>query len=574
MTRPHPNVPLPRTRIDQKVRTRGAAPFTTVIVGRHGRPPRHCVVTITRFLRIVARGWRTALVLAIFAGVSAGAATMAAPARYAATSTVYVTAANPTTASDLNQSSAFIANEIKTYAQLARSETVMTAVLRNDPELDMSPSELADTIQVVVPPESAMIRITAVSHDPVQARQVANLTASGLGVAIKDRQNPSGATLIAVNQVGVADTPGAPISPTPATAAGTAGGVALAVFVLVVLVRFLFDRRVPAPADAVRVSGMPRLAGFAVADRTGGVDPDPEAAAKLFHNLDFMEVGGRLDVIGVIDAAPGAGVSGTARPGRARFAANQGGPAVAANLALELARHRVGATDRIALVDLDLANATLHDRFSIPPTSPGISDVLGRSPFAYAGKSAEDGLDVFVAGRRPPNPEEFLASPFLTDALAELRGTYTRVVVLLPPLVFPLGQDLATGPAVPTSDDPTTPVESTAVHATLADGVLVVVRPGAITELPLAGARQALAQAGARVLGIVTVRRNRRQLRAARSTRSARAAKSPRKARAAAPARRLDTGTTPDATSTTPDSGVGADLVAGLGLPAEDGVLR
>lgn len=428
-------------------------------------------MTIARFLQIAAKNWRRSLAAALLAGIAVAAYGLLQPVTYTATSVVYVTAAAPTSGSDLNQSSAFISKEMKSYAMMARSEAVMTGVLRHSPGLDMSATDLASTIQVTVPPESAMVQIVASSPDPDTARQTANLTASGLTVEIKARQNASGLALVAGNQVGIAETPTRPTTPNLPLTAAWAGAAALATYTAAVLGLFLLDRRVTTPADLSATLGTHTLAHFTATDRPGPFDMLTAPAADLAHSLTFLEVVAPVRTIGVADPASG-----------------HGAPMVAANLAFELARRRNG---KVALVDLNFADPTIHDRLSVPAT-PGVTDVLGRGPIGFACRTVHDQLDVYTAGTVPPNPAELAACPALATEMESLRAEYSAVVVVTGPLDDPSGADIAA----------------------LTDGVIVVARLGKTTGPHIAAARATLDQAHVRTLGGVTTHRtNERRLR-------------------------------------------------------------
>jgi tyrosine-protein kinase Etk/Wzc len=187
-----------------------------------------------------------------------------------------------------------------------------------------------------------------------------------------------------------------------------------------------------------------------------------EAYRTLRTNLIFSQAVQKLRTLVVTSAAPGEGKTTTA-----------------GNLAVSFAQQGM----RVLIVDCDLRRSRLHKMFSIS-REPGLTEfVLGQiDQDAAIRETAVTGLYVLASGHPPPNPAELLGGSKMRDALVALSGAFDLVVLDSPPLLA---------------------ASDAAILATLADGVVLVVRAGA-TEIE--AGQQAIAQlasVGARVVGAV-----------------------------------------------------------------------
>jgi capsular exopolysaccharide synthesis family protein len=138
---------------------------------------------------------------------------------------------------------------------------------------------------------------------------------------------------------------------------------------------------------------------------------------------------------------------------------------------------------RVLIVDCDLRRSRLHKMFSIP-REPGLTEfVLGQlDQDAVIRETGVTGLYVLPSGQLPPNPSELLGGQKMRVGLAKLSEAFDLVVLDTPPLLA---------------------ASDAAILATLADGVVMVVRAG-VTEIEAGQqAIQQLASVGARVVGAV-----------------------------------------------------------------------
>lgn len=160
--------------------------------------------------------------------------------------------------------------------------------------------------------------------------------------------------------------------------------------------------------------------------------------------------------------------------------AGQGKTLTAINLSVALARemHRT-----VLLVDADLRNPSVHDRFGIT-TSKGLIDyLLDDVPITeLLVNPGIEKLVVLPAGRQVPNSSELLSSPKMANLVDELKSRYpSRIIVFdLPPLL--------------SSDD-------TLAFSPFVEAVLLVLEDGKTTRGELARTMEVLN--GVHVLGTV-----------------------------------------------------------------------
>jgi capsular exopolysaccharide synthesis family protein len=132
----------------------------------------------------------------------------------------------------------------------------------------------------------------------------------------------------------------------------------------------------------------------------------------------------------------------------------------AANLALTMAQE---IQRNVVLVDADLRASSVHSLFGLPRT-PGLADVL-------AGRTSLDEALVYIpelrltllpAGSEAPFPTELLGSNAMRRAMDTLRSRFDRVLLDVPAV---------------------SPLADAGTVASLADGVVIVVRAG-VTQRP------------------------------------------------------------------------------------------
>lgn len=158
---------------------------------------------------------------------------------------------------------------------------------------------------------------------------------------------------------------------------------------------------------------------------------------------------------------------------------SEGKTTTASNLAVSFAQQGM----RVLLVDGDLRRAHVHRLFEVP-REPGLTElVLGyETEEAVTRAASVSGLYILPAGKLPPNPSELLASEGMRRTLSSLMEGYDLIVIDTPPLLA---------------------ASDAAIIATLADGVIMVLRAGKTDIAAALQSTQQLSAVGARVVGAV-----------------------------------------------------------------------
>ncbi|TFI51778.1 polysaccharide biosynthesis tyrosine autokinase [Mastigocladus laminosus UU774] len=156
----------------------------------------------------------------------------------------------------------------------------------------------------------------------------------------------------------------------------------------------------------------------------------------------------------------------------------EGKSEVSANLAAVIAQ----SGKRVLLVDADMRKPTQHHLWSLI-NSVGLSHLLvGQAVFSEAVHKVTEFLSVLTAGVIPPNPLALIDSEGMTSLVDVFAENYDYVIFDTPPLVG---------------------IADAAVLGKMADGILLVTRPGVLDSPSAAAAKSLLERSEANVLGII-----------------------------------------------------------------------
>jgi len=142
------------------------------------------------------------------------------------------------------------------------------------------------------------------------------------------------------------------------------------------------------------------------------------------------------------------------------------------------------AGKKVVLVDADLRRPSLHDLFDLR-REPGLTDLLvdeGLQLEEVVLQTPVDGLRLLASGTRPPNPAELLGSEGMKRLLGRVQEEAEVVILDSPPIL---------------------PVADASILASQSSGVLLVVDAGKTRSEACRQAKEAVANAGGRLLGIV-----------------------------------------------------------------------
>jgi capsular exopolysaccharide synthesis family protein len=293
---------------------------------------------------------------------------------------------------------------------------------------------------------------------------------------VAENQNVGNARVVAAALV--PDKPSAPRKKIY-LAAGGLGGILLAIASAFLL--DLIDRSVKTVKEAREVFGYTLLGvipAFGKSGKTSSLrdsersvpiivardlprSPIGEAYQMLQANLKFLSSDKKLKVIVVTSSVP-----------------KEGKSEVSANLAAAIAQ--VGR--RVLLVDADMRHPSQHHLWNLT-NLVGLSNVIvGEGEFNAAVQEVMPRLDVFPSGVIPPNPVALLDSKRMASLIETFSNKYDFVIIDTPPLA-----GFADAP----------------ILGKMADGVLLVARPGVVDSANAKAANEFLVRTGQNVLGLV-----------------------------------------------------------------------
>jgi len=357
----------------------------------------------------------------------------------------------------------------KTYRELITKRPVLDAVVA-DLGLPLGPGELAAMIDVEVVADTQLLRVSAESPDPEQARLIADATANAF-IAENTAHELSRPGSVSV--VEVAGTPGSPVRPNVLRNAilGALAGLVLAAG-LAALLEYL-DDTLKSPEEVEEAAGLVTLGGVARFSRPRSPEagliagrqhhPVAEAYRMLRTNVQFSTLEKPAQTLLVTSANPGEGKTTTA-----------------ANLALVMAQ----AGKRVIAVDSDLRRPALHRFFGVG-NGTGLTTLLlseGPELDGCLKPTAFENLWVLPSGPQPPNPSELLGSRRFESVLQSLKQSADVIVMDSPP---------------------TLAVADASILASRVDGTLLVVDSGRTRAGSVQRAKEALSRAKTNLLGAV-----------------------------------------------------------------------
>ena len=359
-------------------------------------------------------------------------------------------------------------------AERVTSAEVVAAVAQ-DVDSDLSPSEIKDSVETSVNPDSSLVSLTATADSAKLAADLANAFANETNDVLTARQRSqflSQARSLTQSVKGLDDTsidkqislqnaaqlrsvakvatpvevasaatePGSPSSPRPVRDGLLALALGLIFGIILAFLRDSLDRRLTDPHDVQHQLQMPML-GYVNADSLGragltgnGTSPDRdlEPFRILRANMEFLVGDQPLRTIAVTSPL-----------------AEEGKSTVAAGLATAAAL----TGKRVLLAECDLRRSVFADRLDIP-SSPGITDwatgkaqpadVVRSVPIATRNSpGAEDeeetapkrSFAVISAGSFTPEPTELLASARFRELVRVMSEVYDLTVFDCAPLL-------------------------------------------------------------------------------------------------------------------------------------------
>ncbi|MGP9745365.1 polysaccharide biosynthesis tyrosine autokinase [Brachybacterium sp. AOP29-B2-41] len=425
--------------------------------------------------------WVVVVSGALGAVATYGYASLQTP-QFQSTTSLHFAMAQGSSASDLKQGSEYTQGQMLSYAQLVEGSLVLDPVIE-ELDLDTTSRELARSIEVAIPQDTATMRITATTSDPQRSADLATAVSEQLISVVHGTSaaGENGSASITVTIFDSAVPPQFQSSPDK-TRDGLLGGVLGGIVgVALALLIALLDTRVrneeiltEAGGDPVLgvVTKSPLLASRVIAVAQEPLSATAEEFQRIRSALTFANVNSRVRVLLVTAGMPGEGKS-----------------TVSVNLAMTLA----GQQRSVLLIDADLRRPRVHEHAGIDGVVGLTSVLVGEVDVGVATHTVRGTtLDVLPAGEIPPNPAELLTSHRMEELIASVSDRYSYIVVDTPPILS---------------------VADTNLLLPLADGVILVVDAGRTRRAALAKSLRSLETGGGRILGTVLNRARRERRR-------------------------------------------------------------
>lgn len=192
--------------------------------------------------------------------------------------------------------------------------------------------------------------------------------------------------------------------------------------------------------------------------------PYVESLNSLRTNLSFVTRANNAKTLVITSALP-----------------EEGKSTIAINLAITLAKDG----NKVLLIDADLRKPSLQRYLRVRPGAiQGLTAVLTNQATTKEAIGYYEmlGIDLMMAGTRPPNPAELIALPKMKEMVQELEETYDYIIIDAPPAGV---------------------ITDAAVLSRVADGVLFVVRQNFSTHQDVIKAKEQLTRVGSKIFGVI-----------------------------------------------------------------------
>lgn len=426
------------------------------------------------YVAVLRKYWISIVCVTLLGTATAALVTLVTPPTYTARTAVFISVRGGDSASELLQGANYATNQVRSYAQVATTPTVLQPVI-DKLGLQTTPAMMAQAVTASIPANTAIVEVAVVDRDAELSARIAQATSEQL-VATVDQLSPTDdggkravvATIVTPATVPLAKT-------TPRTSLNLAAGLLLGLLLGSgqAILRNTLDRSIRTEDDVARATDHSVIAKIPF-DPDATEHPlvmftDPhslraEAYRKLRTNLSFLDVakGTERNSFVVTSSIAGEGKSTTS-----------------INLASTLAE----GGERVLLIDADLRRSSVAKYLGLEGSVGLTTALLGRASLDDVVQPVGDGgFNVVTAGEIPPNPAELLASDAMKRFLEEATEHYDTVVLDASPLL---------------------PVTDAAILSTITGGALIVAGSGNVTVPELEDSVAALDQVNGTTLGIV-----------------------------------------------------------------------
>lgn len=431
------------------------------------------VLDLKHFLQVLRRHWRSIIAIVTLAMVVSAVLTFVVMKPVYESKSRVLIGIDIRDTTDAHAAAIFANSRAETYADLAQSSRLTEQVI-DSLDLQMTPEELASSISAEIIEGTTLIQLTVRADDPRKAQTIADVTASQFTDFITTLEAPGGDAANAQITAQITDQPTfnpTQVSPRRGLNLAAAFVIGLMLGIGLAIARELLDRTIRTADHVAEVTDAPVLAsiGYDSEIRSSPLLTDlsgfaarTEAFRLLRTNLRFID----------LDAQPRCLVISSAVPG-------EGKTMTSTNLAVALAQ----TGRKVLLIDADLRRPRVASTLGLDPAIGMTTALVGKTEIDDAIQIHEpSGLHVLASGAKPPNPTEILQSKITHDLIRRLRNSYDTVIIDAPPLL---------------------PVADSSVLATLADGVIMVIRHGKTTRDQVEEAAGRIDRVAGKLYGVV-----------------------------------------------------------------------
>lgn len=437
-------------------------------------------MTTRDFLCVCRRRWVSILAMLLLATSAAVVVFSLQPTVYASTVKVYVSVAIGSDVTELQQGSSFAEQRATTYADLVSTPVVLTPVIE-ELELDLRSSELAENLDAVVPPDSAVLELTATASSAQLSADIAEAALDSLRSLVNDLEQVRGEPdaldepLVELSVVQDAEVPDGPQSPRADQTFGIATASGLLLGIGAALLRESLDSRIREHGDIEQLTTAPVLATTPRLSMRQRDDERETGWRGASAETGYREMRTRM-FLNESFGSPSSYVITSSLEGDGKT-----------TVAINLARSLEAGGQRALLIEADLQNPGLDSWLpagGCGQSGRGLTDVLAGSAQVadVVVTDPRTGLDMITAGLASGTGEGQVDRQKMQDLLESCAESYDVTIIDSPALLR---------------------VSDAALLARMATGVLVVVRSGVTTAEQLADSLGLLAQAKARLVGLV-----------------------------------------------------------------------
>lgn len=424
----------------------------------------------TTLVRALKKWWWAVVALTVAGAASGAAVSLLMTPQYSASSQIFVAFDAPEGAgsAELVQANNFAIQKVYSYVEVAKSPRVFDAVI-SELGLNTTADDLSQDISVTVPPNSAVMRITAVADNPQDAVVLATAVVSAFSETVLELETPTtgGTPPLRIESLAEAVPAESPSSPNVLVniAIGTLAGFAIGA--IWIAIAAASDRRVYNAADIAADSEDLRILGSVPhasgSDSLVTVTERPlsevsEAYRTIAATLGHTP-GASLGVVAVAAATP-----------------RDTSSALTSNLALTF--REFGAN--VAIIDANLRSGTITSSLGL--SGPGLAECLDGTATAAEVIRDVNGIAILPSGATTESPAELIAGARFDQVVKSLSSLYDLVLI-------------DSAPVLPLSD--------TLFSAANSAATVLAVSSGSVTAAQLAAARTSLVSVGANIVGVV-----------------------------------------------------------------------